>query len=181
MKLYATPARSTHPHTQASKTPKNKMASPDVQPNRWNTPIVVKQYLNNRVIDTMHHGDLQEAYYDVKKYMRTLPNEHFSDLPSFQQFARDMDEIWAEQMTGVVLTESDHIRFDVYYNVNGMYSRNDDDEEEEEDAEMPGLDQGEPSVYIPPVVYVPAPNVPPLNLEAIARALEAMQTANSER
>lgn len=163
------------------------MASPDVQPNRWNTPIVVKLVHNqtgNEIIS--HHSDLQVAYYYVKKRMRMDPREQYSDLPTFVQFALDMDEIWAEQLTGVVLTESDHYRFDVYYNVNGMYDRHSDDEyseEEEEDSEMPGLEQGQPLVYIPPVVYVPAPNpnVPPLNLEAIARALEAMHLANSEQ
>jgi hypothetical protein len=160
------------------------MATPDVQPNRWNTPIVVKMYRGERVSDTTHFSDLQMAYLSVKSELRNHANENFNDLPTFLQFAADMDEIWAEQMTGVILAESDNFRFDVYYNVNGQYSHlNDEDEEDEEDEEWVPNNQG---VYVPPVVYVPSPNgpspnVPRLSIEAIARALDAMRIANGNQ
>jgi hypothetical protein len=161
------------------------MASPDVQPNRWNTPIIVKQYSGSRVVATTHFSDLQVAYYAVKSCMGEWDNENFSELPTFLEFAQDMDEIWAEQMTGIVLTESDTMRFDVYYNVNGMYGhRNNPEDSEEEEWEQPQPEEQSQHQHnhnaASNAVVVPQLDLATVNMMAnINRAINAINSNNS--
>lgn len=86
-------------------------------PNQFNTPVVVKVYNNNTIIQTELFSDLQMAYLWIKGQMSFYTNETLR-LISWEEVIRLLYEFHMTDGSGCdVLTTSDgQFSYTVFYN-----------------------------------------------------------------